>query len=1044
MMKQVNMQMPLRMLGLLLGLILSVGAFAQIEVRGFVKDATGEPIIGATVRVTGTQTATITDFDGNFVLKANQGADITVSYVGYQTQTVKAAPSLTITLQDDQTVLQDVVVIGYGAVKKSDLTGSVTALKPDSKNKGLVVNPQDMMQGKIAGVSVTSGGGTPGGGATIRIRGGSSLNASNDPLIVIDGVPMDNNGVKGLANPLSMVNPQDIESFNVLKDASATAIYGSRGSNGVIIITTKKGRKGSAPQVSYSGSVTMSTKKKLTDVMDGDQYRTAVAQIYKGNSREGVVMGYYQDADGNIAMNTVENGKLVRHDNGGTYYPGVLGDANTDWQKEIYRTAWSHDHNVTVAGAAGMVPYRLSLGYTNQQGIVKTSGFERVTAALNLNPSLLNDHLTLNLNAKGMWARSKYADGGAIGAAVSYDPTKPVYDETASDAANFSGYTTWKVPGGSLNDPAWPNTYNRNATANPVALLNLKSDRAISRSFIGNADIDYKIHGFEDLRLHLTLGADISKGKQSTDVDRTSPGAIYYGSHGWEEILKRNLTLSAYAQYYKDFSKAHHLDVMAGYEWQHFWRDLKNTWWGAYPSTNAQNPNEYHDWSTYHYKTENYLVSFFGRLNYTLLERYYLTFTMRNDGSSRFQDHWKLYPSAALAWKANEEKFLKSADWLSDLKLRLSYGKTGQQDGIGDYNYFAVYSMNTGVGSYYDVAGDGTLARPDAYDPSLKWETTDTYNVGIDFGVLNQRITFSIDAYYRKTTDLLNSANVAAGSNFRNSVMTNIGSMTNKGIEATIGLKPIQTNNWYWTIDYNITYNKNEITELIGGDDKDYFVPTGGIGGGTGVNAQAHAVGHPMSSFYVYQQVYDKAGKPIEGLVVDRNGDGVITEADKYFYKSPMAPVTMGLSSRLEYKNWDLGFTLRASLGNYVFNNLLSGNVNMSAGEVYSSGNNFLGNRPVKALDYMWQTYDLEAKLSDHWVQNGSFLKCDNITLGYSFDKLFKGGSYKGISGRIYATASNVFCITKYDGIDPEVFGGIDNNLYPRPISYILGLNLNF
>jgi len=1013
MMKQVNIQVPFRMLGLLLGLFLSVSAFAQIEVKGHVKDATGEGVIGATVRVVGTQTATVTDFDGNFVLKANQGADITISYIGYQTATVKATPTVEVTLQDDQTVLQDVVVIGYGAVKKSDLTGSVTALKPDTKNKGLVVNAQDMMQGKIAGVSVTSGGGTPGGGATIRIRGGSSLNASNDPLIVIDGVPMDNNGVKGLANPLSMVNPQDIESFNVLKDASATAIYGSRGSNGVIIITTKKGRKGSAPQVAYSGSVTISQKKKTVDVLDGDQYRDIVKKIYAGNSREETVLA-------------------------------ELGDANTDWQKEIYRTAWSHDHNVTVSGAAGMVPYRLSLGYTNQQGILKTSGFERITAALNLNPSLLKDHLTLNLNAKGMWARTQYANTGAIGAAVSYDPTKPVYDTTSSDAANFSGYTTWRVPGGSLNDPAWPNTYNRNATANPVALLNLNDDRAISRAFIGNADIDYKIHGFEDLRLHATFGADISKGTQWTDVDRTSPGAIYYGSHGWDTILKRNLTFSAYAQYYKDFSKAHHFDVMAGYEWQHFWRKQTNSYWGAYPATNSQNPNQYHDWSMYNYKTENYLVSFFGRLNYIALDRYYLTFTMRNDGSSRFQDHWKLYPSAALAWKASEEKFLKSADWLSDLKLRLSYGKTGQQDGIGDYNYFAVYAMNTGVGSYYDVAGDGSLARPDAYDPSLKWETTDTYNVGIDFGILNQRFTISVDAYYRKTTDLLNSANVAAGSNFRNTVMTNIGSMENKGFELTLGLKPIQTKDWYWTIDYNLTYNKNEITELIGGNDKNYFVPTGGIGGGTGVNAQAHAVGHPMSSFYVYQQVYDKAGKPIEGLVVDRNGDGVITESDKYYYKSPMAPVTMGLSSRLEYKNWDLGFTLRASIGNYVFNNLMSGNVNMSAGELYSSGNNFFGNRPTAALDYMWQTYDLEAKLSDHWVQNGSFLKCDNITLGYSFDSLFKGGSYKGIAGRIYATASNVFTITKYSGIDPEVFGGIDNNLYPRPLSFILGLNLNF
>ena len=1009
-MKQVNIQFPLRMLGLIFGLLLSVSAFAQIDVKGHVEDATGEPIIGATVRVDGTQTATVTDFDGNFVLKANQGANITITYIGYQPQTVTAAPTLEIVLQDDAAVLNEVVVIGYGAVKKSDLTGSVTALKPDTKNKGLVVNAQDMMQGKIAGVNVTSDGGTPGGGSTIRIRGGSSLNASNSPLIVIDGVPMDNNGVKGLANPLSMVNPQDIESFNVLKDESATAIYGSRGSNGVIIITTKKGRKGSAPQVSYSGSVTMSKKKKLIEVMDGDQYRAFATQLYRGNAREEAAMA-------------------------------ALGDANTDWQNEIYRTAWSHDHNVTLAGAAGVLPYRFSLGYTDQQGILKTSDFKRYTAAINLNPSLLDDHLVLNLNAKGMWAKTQYANTGAIGAALAYDPTKPIYDTTSADAANFGGYTEWKVPGESLNDPSWPNTYNRNATANPVALLNLNDDRAISRSFIGNADIDYKIHGFEDLRLHLTLGADISEGKQWTDVESSSPAAIYYGSHGWDKITKRNLTLSTYAQYYKDFAKVHHFDIMAGYEWQHFWRKQQNSYWGGYPKTNLENPGKYHDWSIYNYKTENYLVSFFGRLNYILMDRYYLTATLRDDGSSRFKDHWSLFPSAALAYKMSEEKFLKNVGWLSDLKLRLSYGKTGQQDGIGDYNYFAIYSMNTGVGSYYDVAGNGTLARPVAYDPELKWETTDTYNVGFDFGAWNQRFTIGVDVYYRKTTDLLNESDMAAGTNFKNRVMTNIGSMENKGVEVTIGLKPIQTEDWYWTLDYNFTYNKNEITELTGDGQP---VATGGIGGGTGVYAQAHAVGHPANSYYVYQQVYDQAGKPIEGLVVDRNGDGVITESDKYFYKSPMAPVTMGLSSRLEYKTWDFGFTLRASIGNYVFNNLMSGNVNMSAAELYSGGNNFYGNRPVAALDYNWQTYDLEAKLSDHWVQNGSFLKCDNITLGYSFDKLFKGGNYKGIAGRIYATASNVFCITKYKGIDPEVFGGIDNNLYPRPISFILGLNLNF
>ena len=1011
MMKQVNIQFPMRMIGLILGLFLSVSTFAQIDVKGHVKDATGEPIIGATVRVDGTQAATVTDFDGNFVLKANQGANITVTYIGYQPQTVKAAPSLVITLQDDAAVLNEVVVIGYGAVKKSDLTGSVTALKPDTKNKGLVVNAQDMMQGKIAGVNVTSGGGSPGGGATIRIRGGSSLNASNDPLIVIDGVAMDNNGVKGLSNPLSMVNPQDIESFNVLKDASATAIYGSRGSNGVIIITTKKGRKGMAPQVSYAGNVSLSAKKKTIDVMDGDEFRAFIKSAFAGKAN-------YDEA------------------------VGVLGDANTDWQKQIYRTAISHDHNVTVAGAFNNLPYRLSLGYTDQQGILKTSDFKRYTAALNLNPSFFKDHLTLNLNAKGMWAKTQYADTEAISAAVRMDPTQSIYDTTSKDAANFGGFFQWRNPGATLNDPSWPYTHNNLSVKNPVSLLELNDDRAISRSFIGNAEADYKIHGFEDLRLHLTLGADVSEGKQWTDKPGSNPSAIYYGSHGWDRITKRNLSLSAYAQYYKDFAKLHHFDIMGGYEWQHFWRSQKNNYWGAYPSTNTVKPGEYNNWTMYSYKTENYLVSFFGRMNYIFNERYYLTATIRDDGSSRFKDHWSLFPSVALAYKMSEETPLKNISWLSDLKLRLGWGKTGQQEGIGDYNYFPVYKQNSGSeGSYYDLMGDGTFVRPNAYDPNLKWETTTTYNAGIDFGFLQNRISGSVDVYHRKTTDLLNTAFVPAGSNFRNQVTTNIGSLENTGVEFALSWKPVQTKDWYWTIDYNFTYNHNEITELIGGDD-DYYVATGGISAGTGNNIQAHTVGKPANSFHVYQQAYDVNGNPIENQVVDRNGDGQITEDDLYYYKSPMAPVTMGLSSRVEYKNWDFGFTLRASIGNYVFNDLMAGQSNVSAGSVYYSG--YMSNRPTYVVPFNYQTYDTRNILSDRWVQNGSFLKCDNITLGYSFENLFPMGSYKGVSGRVYASATNVFTITKYKGIDPEVFGGIDNNLYPRPITFQLGLNLNF
>ena len=1034
-MKQVNIRNPFRMLVLMLGLFLSVGAFAQIDVKGHVKDAQGEPVIGATVRVVGTQTATVTDFDGNFALKADQGADITVTYVGYQDATVKAAPNLVITLREDAAVLNEVVVIGYGQVKKSDLTGSVTAMRPDSKNKGVVVNPQDMIAGKVAGVNITSNDGAPGSGAMIRIRGGSSLNASNDPLIVIDGLAMDNEGVKGLSNPLSMINPADIESFNVLKDASATAIYGSRGSNGVIIITTKKGRKGAlAPQISYSGSLTISNNKKTLEVMDGDEYRAFITKMYGA---------------GSIPVS-------------------ALGTANTNWQDEIFRTAISHDHNVTVAGAVKNLPYRVSVGYTGQQGTLKTSDFKRVTAAINLNPSFFNDHLTLNLNAKGMYAETQYADGGAVGAAVYYDPTQDPhaftseyhkqmlgsdYDKTLS---NFGGYFQWPAVANYDGDTSWPYGYNSTASiANPLSLLYGRDQHARSRSFIGSADIDYKVHGFEDLRLHLTLGADISKGIETTNNERWYTGSWYYGSNGDETILKRNHQLSAYAQYYKDFAKIHHFDIMGGYEWQHFWRDQKNDYVGTYPSTSPK----WTDPSTsplgdavnerphtpYHFRTDSYLVSFFGRTNYSLLDRYMITATIRHDGSSRFKEHWSTSPSVALAWKINEEPFLKSVEALSELKLRLSWGQMPQQAGaIPDYSWIPTYSMNTGTDSFYPVAGDGTLYRPDNYTPNLKWEKTTSYNVGFDWGIFNQRLSGTIDVYYRKTTDLLNYAPTKALSAYRNQAWQNIGSLENKGIEATISWKPVQTKDWFWKLDYNITYNKNEITDLSGVSEDGSPVPNTGIKIGVDRYLQYQQVGHPINSFYVFQQAYDSNGNPIENAVVDRNGDGQITQADKYFYKSPAAPVTMGLASRVEYKNFDFSFSLRASLGNYVYNNNEQGMANVNSTEVWKSSLLYMNNYTYEAVNRNWQTYQITSQLSDFYVHNASFLKCDNITLGYSFNDLFKSASYHGLSGRLSVAAQNVFTITKYDGLDPEVGNGFDSNMYPRPFSVVVGLNLNF
>ena len=990
------------LLTLVVGLFLSVGAFAQqIAVKGIVKDTTGEPVIGANVLVKGTTNGTITDFDGNFQLMANQGDIIVISFIGYSAQELPATAELmNVVLKDDSEMLSEVVVIGYGVAKKNDLTGSVTAVKPDEMNKGLVTNAQDMMQGKIAGVNVTSASGTPGAGATIRIRGGSSLNASNDPLIVIDGLAMDNNGVKGLSNPLSMVNPSDIESFTVLKDASATAIYGSRGSNGVIIITTKKGRTGSKPSVSYNGNVSVSMKKKTIEVMDGDQYRSFIGNMY------------------------------------GTDSPAyaALGTANTDWQSEIYRAAISTDHNVTLSGGLKNMPYRVSIGYTNQQGILKTSDFQRYTASVNLSPSFFEDHLKLNLNAKGMIAKTGYANTDAVNAAVWMDPTQSVRD-SREQFKNFGGYFQWLGSGAALNDPTWDKTYNSLATKNPVALLEQQDKNADSKTFIGNAEFDYKVHGFEDLRLHMNLGGDFSKGEETTVITPQSSTNAYYGWDGWDKSEKYNLMFNAYAQYMKDFNDAHHFDIMGGYEWQHFHQEGSYDGYGLYPSTNTEKPGQQTEHKLTEWKTENYLVSFFGRVNYSLLDRYLLTATVRYDGSSRFKDHWSLSPSFAFGWKIKEEAFLKDVEELSDLKLRLGYGQTPQQEGIGDYNYFASYNVNQVPDSYYPLIGIGQLNRPNAYNSDLTWEKTTSYNVGLDFGFIDNRITGSLEYYFRETTDLLNTVYVPAGANFRNQVTSNIGSLENTGFEASLNVKPIVSDDWYWDLGFNLTYNKNEITELIG--EEGYYVATGGISSGTGNTCQAHAVGHPASSFYVFQQVYDKNGLPLEGQYVDRNADGVINQDDKYFYKSPNAPWTAGFTSKLQYKDWDFSFSLRASFDNYVFNDLEAGTSCVSSSQIWAPSE-YLSNRPLNVLEKNWQTYD--NVLSDYFVQNASFLKCDNITLGYTFDQLFGAK----IGGRVYATASNVFTITNYKGIDPEVSGGIDNSLYPRPFSALVGLSLNF
>ena len=1005
-MKQVKFKTPVRLMSLLIGLFLSVGAFAQNDVKGIVKDASGEPIIGATIRVVGQDGGAITDFDGNFTIKAAPGAKIQVSYIGYKTVELPVSANMVVTLQDDTQLLTDVVVIGYGRAKKEDLTGSVTAIKPDEMSKGITSSASDMLVGKVAGVDVITAGGSPGAGAQIRIRGGSSLNASNDPLLVVDGLTIDNNTAKGMSNVMAMINPNDIETFTVLKDASATAIYGSRASNGVIIITTKKGRKGTGPKFSYNGDVTISTTQKRYDVLNGDQYRALVADVIG----EGAA---------------------------------ALGTANTDWQDEIFRTAVSTSHNLSITGGLKNMPYRVSAGYQSDSGIIKNSYMKRFNASVNLAPSFLDDHLNFNVTAKFMAEKDSYVDAGAVvGGALAMDPTRPVYDHSAIGDAFFGGYYQNYQGTDAYPDPNWTYTSNTNTPQNPVAYLNQKSCIAHSSDFTGNIEMDYKIHGFEDLHLHASFGGQYTS---STQDDWTSPYSYdnnYYGWNGVTKYYKYSITANAYAQYQHTFG-AHNIDVMVGGEESHYHR---NGWdagsgWDSYNDVayNVSSKDE-QEWATH-----NSLVSYFGRVNYTLLDRYMLTATFRADGSSRFaKGHkWGYFPSVALAWRINDEKFMKNLKWWNEFKLRLGWGQTGQQDIGYDFLYSPLYTTSNSYAQYPFGDTYYYTVRPDRYNPELTWETTTTWNAGLDFAFLNNRITANIDGYYRETTDLIQEVTIPALMNFAQRMAQNIGSLKNYGVEFSIGAKPIVTKDFTWDVQYNVSWNHNEITELIGGDDG-YIVQSGGtISRGNVTHVQAHTVGQPANSFWVYQQVYDENGKPIEGAFVDRDGNGIINSDDRYFYHSPAADVYMGLTMKFLYKRWDLSFALRASLGNYVYYDFLSNKAAVSSSGLYS--NSAYSNTTQAAIDLGFTgTGGSEYYLSDYFVRNASYLKCQNITLGYSFPALLKYNNQDYFSGRVFFTVQNPFIITKYKGLDPEVSSGIDSNPYPRPLSFQLGLNLNF
>ena len=982
----------------MIGLLMAVSAIAQTGqtiVKGTVRDVNGEPIIGATILLQGTTVGTASDMNGNFTLQVPGNGVLEVSYIGYKSEIVpiENRTNIQIVLHEDTEVLDEVVVIGYGTVRKNDATGSVIAIKPDQMNKGLTVNAQDMITGKIAGVVVTPNGGAPGDGATIRIRGGSSLNASNDPLIVVDGLAIDNNGIQGVSNFLSTINPNDIESFTVLKDASATAIYGSRASNGVILIQTKKGLVGMKPKLSYNGNFNVSTPRNYIDVMNGDQYREYANLLYAGD----------------------------------TEILSKLGEENTDWQKQIYRTAIGTDHNLNISGGYKNIPYRASIGYTGQQGIIKTSKLDRLTGSLNLNPSLLDDDLKINFNVKGMYIKNRFADTGAVGNAVRFDPTHPVKSDDEPFVSQTEGYFEWAT----YNDDGTFKSLNSDAPRNPVALLDKRNDRSKAWDLMGNIDIDYRMPFLRDLRAHLTLGTDISHGKQTTWISPTSSTNFIGGGYdGYTIQDKWNRQLSAYLQYTKNFNNQN-FDIMGGYEWQRFHRE------GSYYGESITKPDYIYQADVINWATHNQLVSFFGRANYSIMDKYMFTATVRSDGSSRFssENRWSVFPSFAFAWRMKNEVFLADNNLISDMKLRLGYGKTGQQDIGSDFPYLPVYTINRD-GAYYPFGDEYyPTSRPDAYNPNLKWEETTTYNVGYDISILNNRFSASLDYYYRETNDLINVTPIPAGTNFRNKVLQNIGSLNNKGVELMLNGRLIDNKDLSWDLNYNLTTNRNEITKLTTGDQQGYYVPTGGIFQGS---VQAHAVGYPANSFYVYQQVYNSEGKPIEGLYVDRNGDHKINEEDKYFFHKSSPDYIMGLSSKLIYKKFDFGISARANIGNYIYNAVAAERMNVGPNGVWSPLG-FFENKVMSAFDTNFTGGSGITFMSDYYVQNASFLRIDNITVGYSFDKI---GFISG--GRISATVQNPFVITKYKGLDPEVFSGIDGSIYPKPVMTVLGLTLNF
>ena len=991
-------------LATLLTVFVSVVAMAQGQtLTGLVKETDGTPLPGVTVQIKGTTRGTQTNVDGTYQLtNVAPNSTLVFSFIGKTPQEIAVGNRTTVdvTLADDSKSLQEVVVVGYGSQRRQDVTGAISSISSTEFQKGNIVNPEQLVQGKLAGVNITPPSGQPGGGSQIRIRGGSSLNASNDPLYVIDGVPVDNNGIQGASNPLSFINPQDIETFTVLKDASAAAIYGARAANGVILITTKKGRQGDQMHVNFSTLGSVSTNTKQIPLLSADQFR----DLIQNNTTLGATAAQ----------------------------KALLGTANTNWQDQIFRSAISTDNNLSLTGAYKSIPYRVSAGYLNQNGVLKTSNFERFSGAIGLSPKFFTNHLSVDINLKGSIVNNRFADAGAIGAAVAFDPTQPVY----SGNSNYGGFFEWIDP-----STGKPNTL---APKNPLGILEQKKDiSTINRSF-GNVVFDYKFHFLPALRANLNLGYDISSSNGSTLIPGTAASQFNQGgSNTVFEQKRNNKTLEFYLNYAKDIKQIDsRVDVTAGYSYQDFIRESPSfpVLRAAPLTVDGQRQNDTISAAGIPFRTQYTLLAFFGRVNYTFKNRYVLTATLRRDATSRFAPdvRWGTFPSLAFAWNVKEESFLRNVKALSALKFRAGYGVTGQQDlpqSLSDYPYLARYTLSDPTAQYQFGNTFYRTLRAEGYDANLKWEQTEAVNAGIDYAFFNGRLSGSIDVYQKKTKDLLATIPVPAGSNLTNYILTNVGNLTNKGIEFQISGTPIQREGINLDLGFNITYNQNKITNLSKvPTPNDPGVLVGNISGGTGNTVQIQTVGFPTNSFYVLQQVYDQAGKPLEGVYVDRNGDGRITIDDRYRYQSANPKMFLGFTSQLAYRRFTAGFVLRSNIGNYVYNNIRSNN---GALRSLVTSNPFLANGSTDVLNTNFLNNQY---FSDYYVENASFLRMDNLNFGYDFGKII--GNVGTL--RASATVQNVFTITKYTGLDPEIANGIDNNFYPRPRIFSVGLNLGF